>query len=137
MNWKTAGLAFIALLVLAGIAYALTTTYSGTQQGDVINPGLGIHFGDDIIEDEGIMDWGTLTLGVPKSITLTVTNNFETNQTITFLCSDLPTGWTETWTPDTTELAPGENATGPLTLTAMDEGRFTISWQITATEVTT
>ena len=134
MNVKTAGLALIALIVFAGVVYAATTLYSGHQHGDVIEEGVAIVFNEVTIEDGGIMEWGTLILGEPKSLTLTVTNNFETTREVAFLSPELPTEWTQEWTPDETLLLPGETATGILTLTATTLGEFTIAWQITATE---
>ena len=125
----------IAILLVAWVAYALTTQYSGDQTGNVLS-GLSITFNDVTIADGDTMEWGDLTINVPKSMTLTVTNNFDTEQEITFLSVDLPGDWTELWEPDETILGPGATATGDLTLTATTLGEFTISWQITATETT-
>ena len=134
MNWKTAGLALVALVVLAGIVYA-ATQYSGEQTGTVTTIDLSITFNEVALENGGTMEWGELDFGEPTSYILAVTNEDDIDIEVAFLCPDLPGTWNEEWTPDTTTLGPTEIATGPLTLTAREKGPFTLTWQITATEV--
>jgi hypothetical protein len=134
MSKKMLALILIGIVAVTYVAYAAYEAFVINQKANVI--GIAVFIDGIPIQNDGELDWGDISIDTAYYFNLTVTNHYETNHTVYFLCVDLPTGWTQTWAANATLLEPGESAIGDLTLTATTFSSETWTSHITVTEAT-
>ena len=123
-------LALISILIGVGVVIA-AEIYTGNQTATGV--GLAITLEDTPLKNGDTIAWGELAVGETYYWNLSVTNNYDMDYIICFLCPDLPNGWVETWDCNNTALSAGQSMWGWLNLTLSTFGLESWSWQITYT----
>ena len=77
------------------------------------------------------INWGAIVPDQTRIQTISIQNTGDHPAVVTLIVNDLPTGFTLTWTSNSTTVPPGTTVTAPLTLhtpTTLTEGAY--SWNM-------
>lgn len=110
-------LALVALLVGMVAAAVIIEQYYLPQQFTVTGSSVAIYIDTVLVENETLIDWGTVQKGISYIANLTVVNISNETITVYFTVSNPPVDWTFSWTANATVLLPTEAAEGTLTVT--------------------
>ena len=132
-------LCFALVLVGAGfVAAAVIQQYMhpSTAHGQTVE--LTAYLDGELWENNTAIDWGDVESDTAYWCYLNVTNTGQLNCTVSMTTTNLPAGWTQTWTANNTFLESNEWANGTLTITTATVEAITYNWDtiIKATQTT-
>ena len=118
------GICIFVGFVVAGVIQQYV--YPSTATGQTV--GITIYLGDEEWINGTAIDWGNVEADISYYDFLNVKNTGQLSVNVTHYTTDLPAGWTQTWTANGTVIAAGAWANGTLTLTTTTVEAQTYNW---------
>ena len=118
------GICIFVGFVVAGVIQQYV--YPSTATGQTV--GITIYLGDEEWINGTAINWGPVEANSQQYDYLNVKNTGQLSCTVTLHSTDLPTGWTQTWTANASTIAPNAWANGTLTLTTTTVEAITYNW---------
>lgn len=105
------------LLALSSLVYALTSIYYNMPMQANVPLSVKFYVDGSEWQNNTAVDWGNVTAGQSYTKTFDVHNTGNCNFTVAFYVSNLPAGWSLTYSKNNTAVQPQAWLNGTLTLT--------------------